>query len=44
MDGFEVVTMDEAASRANIFVTATGNYKIITDRHFLKMRDKSGSL
>ncbi|MHA4736488.1 adenosylhomocysteinase [Dyadobacter sp. MSC1_007] len=41
MDGFEVVTMDEAASRANIFVTATGNYKIITDRHFLKMRDKA---
>ncbi|KAA6440635.1 adenosylhomocysteinase [Dyadobacter flavalbus] len=41
MDGFEVVTMDEAAERANIFVTATGNYKIITDRHFLKMRDKA---
>lgn len=41
MDGFEVVTMDEAADRANIFVTATGNYKIITDRHFLKMRDKA---
>lgn len=41
MDGFEVVTMDEAAQRANIFVTATGNYKIITDRHFLKMRDKA---
>jgi len=41
MDGFEVVTMDEAADRANIFVTATGNYKIITERHFLKMRDKA---
>ncbi|PSL32851.1 adenosylhomocysteinase [Dyadobacter jiangsuensis] len=41
MDGFEVVTMDEAADRANIFVTATGNYKIITDRHFLAMRDKA---
>jgi adenosylhomocysteinase len=41
MDGFEVVTMDEAATRANIFVTATGNFKIIKDRHFLKMRDKS---
>lgn len=41
MDGFEVVTMDEAADRANIFVTATGNFKIITDRHFLKMRDKA---
>ena len=41
MDGFEVVTMDDAAPRANIFVTATGNYKIITDRHFLAMRDKA---
>ncbi len=41
MDGYEVVTMDEAAGRANIFVTATGNYKIITERHFRKMRDKA---
>jgi adenosylhomocysteinase len=41
MDGFEVVTMDEAVTRANIFVTATGNYKIIKERHFTKMRDKS---
>ncbi len=41
MDGFEVVTMDDAAERANIFVTATGNLRIITDRHFKKMRDKA---
>ncbi|GAA4405568.1 adenosylhomocysteinase [Nibrella viscosa] len=41
MDGYEVVTMDEAAERANIFVTATGNVRIITDRHFRKMRDKA---
>jgi adenosylhomocysteinase len=41
MDGFEVVTMDDAIPRANIFVTATGNFKIIKERHFLKMRDKS---
>ncbi|TLV00705.1 adenosylhomocysteinase [Dyadobacter luticola] len=41
MDGFEVVTMDDAASRANIFVTATGNYKIITENHFRAMRDKA---
>jgi adenosylhomocysteinase len=41
MDGFEVVTMEEACSRANIFVTATGNVNIITDRHFKAMRDKS---
>jgi adenosylhomocysteinase len=41
MDGFEVVTMDEAATRANIFVTATGNVNIIKDKHFKAMRDKS---
>src|SRR5215204_6005051 len=41
MDGFEVVTMEEACKRANIFVTATGNVKIIADRHFKAMRDKS---
>jgi adenosylhomocysteinase len=41
MDGFEVVTMEEACSRANIFVTATGNLRIITERHFKAMRDKS---
>ena len=41
MDGFEVVTMDDAVMRANIFVTATGNVKIIRDQHFSKMRDKS---
>ncbi len=41
MDGFEVVTMEDACTRANIFVTATGNVNIITDRHFKAMRDKS---
>ena len=41
MDGFEVVTMDEACLRANIFVTATGNVNIIKERHFRTMRDKS---
>ena len=41
MDGYEVVTMDDAASRANIFVTATGNLNIIRERHFRKMRDKA---
>jgi adenosylhomocysteinase len=41
MDGYEVVTMDEAATRANIFVTATGNLRIIKDRHFKAMRDKA---
>jgi len=41
MDGFEVVTMEEAATRANIFVTATGNINIISERHFRAMRDKA---
>ena len=41
MDGFQVVTMDEASKMADIFVTATGNYKIITDRHFKNMKDKA---
>ena len=41
MDGYEVVPMDEAVTRANLFVTATGNVRIIKDRHFKAMRDKS---
>ncbi len=41
MDGFEVVTMEDACTRANIFVTATGNVNIITDIHFKAMRDKA---
>ena len=41
MDGFEVVTMEDACTRANIFVTATGNVNIITEIHFNAMRDKS---
>ncbi|MCK8493231.1 adenosylhomocysteinase [Spirosoma sp. RP8] len=41
MDGYEVVPMDEAATRANIFVTATGNVNIIKERHFKLMRDKA---
>ncbi|MFD1819342.1 adenosylhomocysteinase [Pseudarcicella hirudinis] len=41
MDGYEVVPMDEAATRANIFVTATGNVNIIRERHFRTMKDKA---
>ncbi len=41
MDGFEVVTMEQACPRANIFVTATGNVNIISEQHFKAMRDKS---
>jgi len=39
MAGFEVTTMEEAAPRANIFVTTTGNRDIITSKHFLVMQE-----
>ncbi len=41
MEGFQVVTMDEAASIADIFVTATGCCDIITEKHFMKMKDNA---
>jgi adenosylhomocysteinase len=41
MDGFQVITMDEACKIADILVTATGNVNIITDRHFKNMKDKA---
>lgn len=37
MAGYEVTTMEDAASRANIFVTTTGNRDIITGDHFPHM-------
>jgi adenosylhomocysteinase len=41
MDSYQVVTMDDASKIADIFVTATGNMKIITERHFRAMKDKA---
>lgn len=41
MEGYRVVTMEEAAPIANIFVTATGNFSIITHKHMLAMRDQA---
>jgi adenosylhomocysteinase len=41
LEGFEVVTMDEAAANADIFVTATGCCDIITEKHFMKMKDNA---
>ncbi len=41
MEGFEVVTMDQAAPRADIFVTATGNKGIITVDHMREMKDRA---
>ncbi len=41
MEGFEVVTMEEAVTRADIFVTATGNADVITADHMKAMRPMS---
>ena len=41
MEGFRVVTMDEAAPQANIFVTATGNFNIITHEHMAAMKNNA---
>ena len=41
MEGYEVVTMEEAASQCDIFVTATGNIDIITLDHMRDMRDRA---
>jgi adenosylhomocysteinase len=41
MEGFEVVTMDEAVKRGDIFITATGNYHVITGEHISQMKDES---
>jgi len=41
MEGFEVTTMDEAAVRGDIFVTATGCCDVITEKHFTKMKDNA---
>ncbi|GHC17128.1 adenosylhomocysteinase [Aidingimonas halophila] len=41
MEGFRVVTMDEAADKADIFVTATGNYHVITHEHMQAMKDEA---
>ena len=41
MEGYEVVTMDDACSYGDIFVTATGNVDIITLDHMRKMRDRA---
>jgi adenosylhomocysteinase len=41
MEGYRVVTMDYAADKADIFVTATGNYHVITHAHMAKMKDQA---
>ncbi len=39
MDGFEVMSMDEAAKIGDIFITATGNTSVIREEHMRKMKD-----
>jgi adenosylhomocysteinase len=41
MEGYKVVTMDYAADKADIFVTATGNFKVITHEHMKRMKNNA---
>ena len=41
MEGYRVVTMEYAADKADIFVTATGNYHVITHDHMAAMKDQA---
>jgi adenosylhomocysteinase len=41
MEGYRVVTMEYACEHADIFVTATGNYHVITHEHMKKMKDQA---
>ena len=41
MEGYRVVTMEDAAPLADIFVTATGNYHVITHDHMTEMKDQA---
>jgi adenosylhomocysteinase len=41
MEGYRVVTMDYACDKADIFVTATGNYHVITHDHMVKMKNQA---
>jgi adenosylhomocysteinase len=41
MEGYRVVTMDDACDKADIFVTATGNFHVITHEHMKKMKNNA---
>jgi adenosylhomocysteinase len=41
MEGYKVVTMDYAADKADIFVTATGNFNVITHQHMKRMKNNA---
>ncbi len=41
MEGYQIVTLDDVLATADIFITATGNFNIITAEHMAKMKDKA---
>src|SRR5919199_1326008 len=41
MDGYQVATLEDVVETADIFVTATGNFNIITAEHMARMKDKA---
>ncbi|MCA9754224.1 MAG: adenosylhomocysteinase [Candidatus Eisenbacteria bacterium] len=41
MEGYQVLTMDDVLPYADVFITATGNYNVITAAHMAKMKDKA---
>jgi adenosylhomocysteinase len=41
MEGYQVVTIEDVLDSADIFITATGNFNIITAEHMAKMKDKA---
>jgi len=41
MEGYQVVTIDDAVETADIFITATGNFNILTVEHMARMKDKA---
>ncbi|MEM6506368.1 MAG: adenosylhomocysteinase [Planctomycetota bacterium] len=41
MEGYEVTTLDDVVETADIFITTTGNFRIITAEHMAKMKDKA---
>jgi len=41
MEGYQVVTLEDVVEKADIFITATGNFNIITAAHMAKMKDKA---
>src|SRR5919198_5807951 len=41
MEGYQVLTLDDVVSTADVFITATGNFNIITAAHMARMKDKA---